>query len=488
METIVNAINSLIWSDAFIAIALFTGLYFSIVMRFPQVRLVGMMSKLLFRSSESKEGVSSFQAFAMAISGRVGTGNIAGVATAIALGGPGAVFWMWVSAFLGAATAFVEATLGQIYKHVDHGQYRGGPAYYIERGMKVKWYACLFAVATILAMTVFLPAIQAQSILQGLEGAFGMDPAVVGLLVVIPLGLVIFGGVHRIAHVAQVVVPIMAGAYMLVSLIIILMNIGRVPEVFSLIIGSAFGLQEMFGGIVGVAISWGVKRGIYSNEAGQGSAPHAAAAANVKHPAEQGLVQAFSVYVDTFLVCSATAFMILFTGAYNVVSVDAAGATTGFIVENLPGVEYGTQFTQHAVEHQFKGFGDIFVAVAQFFFAFTTLMAYYYMAETNVAFLNRKRNWSWPIHILRILMLVMTFYGVFAAAGYVWTLGDIGVGIMAWLNIVAIWFLRKPAVAALKDYERQRKNGGEITFDPQKLGIKDATFWQDQISKNGKKE
>lgn len=478
MESIIYQINDIIWSTAFIVVALSVGIYFSIMLRFPQVRLVPVMVRLLFRGNETKQGVSSFQAFAMAISGRVGTGNIAGVATAIALGGPGAVFWMWVSAFLGAATAFAESTLGQVYKQVDHDEYRGGPAYYIKYGIGLNWYACIFAVATILAMTIFLPGIQAKSVVQGVSLAFGWQPWVVGLLIVVPLGLVIFGGVHRIAHVAQILVPVMATAYILVSLVIIVMNLGEVPRIFNLIIGSAFGTDSIFGGIVGLAISWGVKRGIYSNEAGQGSAAHAASAAEVKHPAEQGLVQAFSVYIDTILVCSATAFMILFTGAYNVVKRDASGKDIGFVSENLPGVEYGTQFTQYAVESQFAGYGQGFVAVALFFFAFTTLMAYYYMAETNIAFLNRNHDWRWPIQCLRVIMLATTFYGVFSAAGYVWTLGDIGVGIMAWLNVVALILLRKPVIRTLKDYELQHQSGKTITFEPSKLGIKSASHWE----------
>ncbi|NWK55883.1 alanine:cation symporter family protein [Verrucomicrobiaceae bacterium N1E253] len=480
MESLIYQINDIIWSSAFIAVALGVGIYFSIILRFPQLRLVPLMAKLLFRGNETKQGVSSFQAFAMAISGRVGTGNIAGVATAIALGGPGAVFWMWVSAFLGAATAFAESTLGQMYKRVDHDEYRGGPAYYIRHGLGLNWYACIFALATILAMTMFLPGIQAKSVVQGITLAFGWQPWAVGLLIVIPLGLVIFGGVHRIAHVAQILVPLMAAAYILVSLVIIIMNIDAVPKVFNLILSSAFGTSQVFGGIVGLSISWGIKRGIYSNEAGQGSAAHAASAAEVRHPAEQGLVQAFSVYIDTLLVCSATAFMILFTGSYNVVQRDASGKDIGYVAEHLPGVEYGTQFTQYAVDSQFAGYGQGFVAVALFFFAFTTLMAYYYMAETNIAFLNQKRNWRWPVPCLRIVILLSTFYGVFSAAGYVWTLGDIGVGIMAWLNIVALILLRKPIIRTLKDYERQRKSGEPITFRPSDLDIPNASYWEDR--------
>ena len=480
MEDIVNLLNDIIWSNAFIILALCTGLYFSIIMKFPQIRLVKVMWNLLFKGEDSKEGVSSFQAFALAISGRVGTGNIAGVATAIALGGPGAIFWMWVCAFIGSATAFIESTLGQIYKEVDGEEFRGGPAYYILKGLNLKWYAYAFAFATIIAMVIFLPGIQSKSISQGMELAFGWSPLMTGLMVVVPLGFVIFGGVHRIAKVAQIVVPFMAIAYILVSVVIIFLNIEQVPEIFDLIVSSAFGTNQIFAGILGMAISWGVKRGIYSNEAGQGSAPHAASAAEVDHPAEQGLVQAFSVYVDTLFVCTATAFMILFTGSYNVERGTNDADETTYIAENLPNIEYGPQYTQYAIESEFPGYGESFVAIALFFFAFTTLMAYYYMAETNVTFLNRGKNRKWPVFLLRIIILSMTMYGVFSATGYVWTLGDIGVGIMAWLNIIAILFLQKPALKAFRDYEKKRKSKEPITFNPKELNIKNAHFWEDK--------
>ena len=328
MEKIIQSVNDVIWSNALIILCLGTGIYFSVVTRFLQVRYLKDMVKLLFSGKSSDKGVSSFQAFAIAISGRVGTGNIAGVATAIAMGGPGSIFWMWLIAFLGAASAFVEATLGQIYKQVNNGQYRGGPAFYIEKGLGVKWYAILFAVATILSTAFFLPGVQSNSIALSVQNAFNVPVYVTGFIIVLLLGLVIFGGVKRIGKVAEVVVPFMAGAYILMAVVIMVMNIHQVPAALSLIISSAFDLKPAFAGVFGMAVSWGVKRGIYSNEAGQGTAPHAAAAAEVSHPAQQGLVQAFSVYVDTLFVCTATAFMILFTGRYNVVNPDG-----GYIVE-----------------------------------------------------------------------------------------------------------------------------------------------------------
>jgi len=482
-ESTIGLINDLVWSDFLIALCLGVGIYFSIVTRFLQVRYFKEMIRLLFKGKSSAKGVSSFQAFAIAISGRVGTGNIAGVATAIALGGPGAIFWMWMIAFLGAASAFVESTLGQIYKVVKDGEYRGGPAYYIEKGIGSKWYAALFAFVTILSMSIFLPGVQSNSISASMKHAFnisdlhlfGADINVVGVFIVLALSLIIFGGVKRIGKVAEIVVPFMAIAYILMAVVIIGLNITQVPTVIGLIIKSAMGMEQAFAGILGMAISWGVKRGIYSNEAGQGTAPHAAAAAEVSHPVKQGLVQSFSVYIDTLFVCTATAFMILFTEQYNVL--DSAG---GFIVENLKGVAYGPEFTQFAVATHFPSIGKEFVAISLMFFAFTTIMAYYYMAETNVAYLDKSGNKKYLINILRVTILATTYYATTITAGAVWSLGDIGVGLMAWLNMVAIILLRKPALKALKDYKDQRKAGLDPVFNSTKLGIKNAEFWENK--------
>ncbi len=486
MQDIVNNINAWVWSPALIYLALGAGLFFSILTRFVQVRMFREMIHLLFSSKESERGISSFQALAVSLSGRVGTGNIAGVAAAIGFGGPGAVFWMWVVAFLGASTAYVEAALGQIYKEVDEGQYRGGPAYYIEKAMGQRWYGCAFAIVTIIATGLLLPGVQANSITSAAEVALGtgeiyqtalgdisFTKITTACVVVTIFGIIIFGGVKRIAHVTQIVVPFMALAYMLAAVGIIGMNIAELPRIFGMIIGDAFTPMAGFG----AAIGWGVKRGVYSNEAGQGTGPHAAAAAEVQHPAQQGLVQAFSVYVDTLFVCSATAFMILITGAYNV------HGKAGFIIQNLPA---GTDpespaFTQLAVESMAPGVGKPFVAVALFFFAFTTVLAYYYIAETNVAYLRRFFRIPGEMLFLKVAMMASVFYGAIRTASLAWGLGDIGVGLMAWFNIIAIlilFFMGNAAIKALKDYEAQRKAGVEkYTFDPEALGIKNADFW-----------
>ena len=486
MQDIVNSINAWVWSPALIYLALGTGLFFSILTRFVQVRMFREMIHLLFSSKESERGISSFQALAVSLSGRVGTGNIAGVAAAIGFGGPGAVFWMWVVAFLGASTAYVEAALGQIYKEVDEGQYRGGPAFYIEKAMGQRWYGWTFAIVTIIATGLLLPGVQANSITSAAEVALGtgeiyqtalgdisFTKITTAVVVVTIFGFIIFGGVKRIAHVTQVIVPFMAIAYIVTAVGIIAMNITELPRVFGMIIGDAFTPMAGFG----AAIGWGVKRGVYSNEAGQGTGPHAAAASEVQHPAQQGLVQAFSVYVDTLFVCSATAFMILITGAYNV------HGKAGFIIQNLPA---GTDpespaFTQLAVESMVPGIGKPFVAVALFFFAFTTVLAYYYIAETNVAYLRRFFRIPGEMLFLKIAMMASVFYGAIRTASLAWGLGDIGVGLMAWFNIIAIlilFFMGNAALKALKDYEAQRKAGVEkYTFDPEALGIKNADFW-----------
>jgi AGCS family alanine or glycine:cation symporter len=490
MQEILDALNGIIWSPVLVYLCLGAGLFFSVLTRFAQVRLFSEMVRLLFAGRSSAAGISSFQALAVSLSGRVGTGNIAGVAAAIGFGGPGAVFWMWVVAFLGASTAYVESTLGQIYKEEDEGQYRGGPAYYIEKAMGQKWYAWIFAITTIFATGMLLPGIQAYSISSSVEvavgtgqlidtdfGAISVTKIVTGTVVVTLLGFIIFGGVRRIATFAQFAVPFMAIGYVVAACVIVILNITALPEIIGLIFRDAF--TPMAG--AGAAIGWGVKRGVYSNEAGQGTGPHAAAAANVQHPAQQGLVQAFSVYIDTLFVCSATAFMILITGAYNVYGGDGA-----LIVQNLPAeIEANSPaFTQFAVDSMMPGVGKPFVAVALFFFAFTTLLAYYYIAETNVAYIRRTIKIPGMIFLLKLVLMASVFYGAIRTANLAWALGDMGVGLMAWLNIVGIliiFFMAKPAIKALRDYEAQRKRGVEkYTFDPEALGIRNADFWSDK--------
>ena len=477
MEAIINTIYELLWGPWMIYGILIVGLIFTVRTRGVQVRFLKDMFGQIFTGKKSDAGVSSFQAMTMALSGRIGTGNIAGTATAIAFGGPGAIFWMWAIAFIGSATAYVESTLAQIYKEEKNGVYRGGPAFYIHKFTGKRWLGMIFAIAALIAMSFLQPTVQANAIADAMYNAFELPKWVSGLVVCVILGAIIIGGVKRIATAASIIVPFMAIAYILVAAIIIAMNISEVPYIFALIFKSAFGAEQMFSGMVGAAIAWGVKRGIYANEAGQGTGPHSAAAAEVSHPVKQGLVQAASVYLDTFLVCTATAFMILFTGMYNVQEDDGKGT---FIVEHLPGVEAGTAFTQHAVDAAFPiaGFGTIFVAFALFFFAFTTTMAYYYIAETNVAYLFDGKKQKIGVRIVQIVILLATYFGAVRPAAAAWVLGDIGLGIMVWVNVIAILFMAKPAILALKDYEQQKRMGLDPVFDPRKIGIKNATFWE----------
>ena len=494
MEAFFSWLNGIIWSNALIGLCLGAGLWFSIRTRFMQVRGFAEMCRLTVTGQKSDAGVSSFQALAISMAGRMGIGNIAGVATAIAYGGPGAVFWMWVMGFLGASTSYIESTLAQIYKEKDaEGRYRGGPAYYIEKAMGLKWYAMAFALATIVATGLLLPGVQANAIADSASNvlcngggceAFGGAGGLklwIGVAVAAMLALIIFGGIKRIATFAEIVVPFMALAFILMALVVMAVNADKVPGMFADIFSSAFGAHAAFGAIIGQAVAWGVKRGVYANEAGQGTGPHAAAAAEVSHPAKQGYVQAFAIYFDTMLVCTSTAFLLLSTGMYNVFREVTEGGVQKLeaIVSGVPGVapSEGALFTQAAVESVLPGWGAGFVALALFFFAFTTIMAYYYMAETNLSYINHNRKRPLTVLVLRLGIIGMVVFGAFHNAKMAWALGDIGVGLMAWLNIVAILILQKPALLALRDYERQKKLGLDPTFDPQALGIRNADFW-----------
>ncbi|MDO5359988.1 MAG: alanine/glycine:cation symporter family protein [Jeotgalicoccus sp.] len=502
METVVTFFNDIVWSAALVILLVVTGLYFSIRMRLFQVRYIVDMARLLFKGGKSQEGISSFQAIAVSLAGRVGTGNIVGVSTAIFIGGPGAVFWMWLIAFLGAGSAFVESTLAQIYKQKEDGQYRGGPAYYIEKGIGGtfgKYYALLFAVVTVLACGLLLPGIQANSISGAATNAFpALEGWMIGVFVVIILAVVIFGGIRSIANVATAVVPFMAIAYILVAVIIVIMNISEVPSLIALIFRSAFGLEQQFAGTVGAMIMIGVKRGLYSNEAGQGTGAHAAGAAEVSHPAKQGLVQAFSVYIDTLFVCTATALMILMTGMYNVSDGDG-----GLIIDNgvyqvnadgERDVSGTVAFTQAGIDNSFHGmenfqegfigFGSYFIAFALLFFCYTTMLAYYYIAETNLVYMLRGRM-PWLKYVLGLALIASAFYGTVSTAGLAWQMGDLGVGLMAWINVIAILILQKPALRAFRDYERQyklQKQGkvDEIVYTPEREEFKDHNFWVDE--------
>lgn len=463
MEKVVNLLNQWVWSTPLVVLCLVAALYFSLGTRFVQVRHFPEMLRLLFhRNREGDEGITSFQAFSLALSGRVGTGNIVGVATAIGYGGPGAVVWMWIIAFLGAGTSFAESTLAQIFKESHGGELRGGPAYYIDKGLHCKPLAVMVALLAVVACGFFLPPVQSNSIALAFASAFSMPPWIIGLIVALLLGFVIVGGVTRIANWAQVIAPLMAMLYVLLSLVILALHITDVPAIFLQMVRCAFDVRGVTGGVLGITIAWGVKRGIYSNEAGQGTGAIVSAAAKVDHPVMQGLVQSFSVYIDTLLVCTATAVMILACGTF--------GPLFG-----EPGVEYTIAAVGTLVGSKAAA---IIIGVALFFFAFTTMMAYYYYAVTNIVYLAGKKKWERPlVWMLRAVILFSVFYGSIHGSGYIWQIGDIGVGSMAWINIITILLLSPIVFRTLRSYENQQHNQQPPHFDPKALGIKDAPFW-----------
>ncbi len=466
-----DGLNSVVWCMGLVILCLGAGLWFSIRMKFPQVRMFKEMVRLLIHGEKSDTGITPFQAFAATVGSRVGMGNIAGVATAIFFGGPGAVFWMWIIAFIGASSAFMESTLAQAYKvKTKNGEYLGGPAYFIERALKCKPYAVAFAIATVLGPGILMPGLHVNSIASTYEEAFGANMLLVGGVFCIVFAVVICGGIKRIASIAEYMAPVMCVIYVLMAVTVIVMNITKVPGVLATIVTSAFGAHQVFGGILGSAVSWGVKRGIYSNEAGQGSGAIVSAAAECSHPAKQGLVQAFSVYIDTLIVCTSSALIILLTGTYNTLGADG----TTMLAENIPGVEYGIRWAQNALNAAYGGtWAGKALAIVIIMFVFTSLMGYYYQAEANVRYLFRENRTA--VWAMRVVFLISAFSGVLVNGQVIWTMGDTGAGMMAWLNIAAILLLSKKGFAMLKDYEEQKKAGKDPVFDPAKFGIDDTT-------------
>lgn len=472
MEAVVNTLVGYIWGSALVILSLGVGLYFTIVTKGVQFRYLKEMVCLLFENKRSKEGISSFQAFCLALSSRVGVGNIAGVATAIAAGGPGAIFWMVVMGVLGGASAFAESTLSQIYKQNLGGQYRGGAPYYIERGLKWKPFAVLMATVICISYGVLVPGIQSNTIADSFKTAFEVPTYVTGIVITIAMAYLIFGGVKRLAKYADKIVPIMACLYIILMFIILGANYEKVPAMFSLILSSALGFNAVFGGIIGLAVSWGVRRAVFSSMAGAGEATFSSAAAEVSHPVKQGLIQGFSIYIDTVIVCVATGLMILITGMYNVMP---SGGEV--LVEHIPGVAAGSAWSQLAVSSFFPTAGPGFVAIAIFLFAFTTLMAYYYIAETTIVYLDNKLKYPILTLILKVIFLLTMFSGSVQSVGLMWGLGDIGFGSMSYLNLIAIVLLSKPLLRTFKDYERQKKEGKDPVFDPRKAGVDNADIW-----------
>ena len=438
----INEINDILWTYILIIMLLGCAVWFSIRTRFVQFRMFREMIVLLSESAgKGKQGekhVSSFQAFAISIASRVGTGNLAGVATAIAIGGPGAVFWMWVIALLGASSAFIESTLAQLYKIRGKDSFVGGPAYYMKKGLKQPWMGMLFAVLISITFGFAFNSVQSNTICAAAEHAFGFNHIVLGGVLTTLTLVIIFGGVRRIARVSSIIVPVMALGYVGLALVIVLFNITQLPGVISLIVSHAFGWEQALSGGVGMALMQGIKRGLFSNEAGMGSAPNAAATANVTHPVKQGLIQTLAVFTDTLLICTCTAFIILFSGA------------------PLDGSANGVQLTQQALTNEIGASGSIFVAVALFFFAFSSILGNYYYGEANIRFITAKK---WVLHTYRILVSGMVLFGSVATLDMVWSLADITMALMAVCNLIAIIFLGKYAIRLLSDYRAQKKAG-----------------------------
>ena len=465
----VNQMDAMVWSMVLVVLCLGVGLYLSLSLKFPQIRLVKEMIKLLTSKEESESGITPFQAFATTVGARVGMGNIAGVASAIFYGGPGSVFWMWMIAVIGAASAFVESALAQAYKvKSPDGEFTGGPAYYIEKGLKCKPYAVVFAVVAFLGPGFLMPGVQINSLVTVFEEAFSVNKILVGAICCIVLGIVVYGSIKRIAHIAEMFAPAMCAVYILAALIIVGLNITKLPGIFLMIIQSAFGVHAVLGGILGSAVSWGVKRGIYSNEAGMGCGAIVSAAAECSHPVKQGLIQSFSIYVDTLFIGTSTALIVLLTGTFDVI--DGAG---NFLMSQTGGIETGIKWTQHALMSTFGSWSGKALAIIIVLFVFTSMTGYCYQAESNIRYLTG--NSKKAIAIARAVFLVASFLGAIVNADAVWAMGDIGYGLMAWANIIAIALLAPKAVALLKDYEKQKKEGKDPTFDPAEFGIEEET-------------
>ncbi|WMC11536.1 sodium:alanine symporter family protein [Oceanimonas pelagia] len=457
MDSFISFINNLLWGSVLIYLLLGVGIFFTVRLGLIQFRHFGHMFSVLKHSRQSDAaGISSFQALCTSLAARVGTGNLAGVAVALYLGGPGAIFWMWLIALIGMATAFAESALAQLYKvKDDDGNYRGGPAYYMERGLGMRWMGVLFAVFLIIAFGLVFNAVQANSISAAMQVAFSVPEWATGLVLVVLAGLIIFGGLRTIARFAELVVPFMALAYLLIALVVVAMNLTELPAVLALIVKSAFGLEQAGGGAMGYAISQalinGVKRGLFSNEAGMGSAPNAAASATPypPHPASQGYVQMLGVFADTIVICTCTASIILLSGQFE----PGSGIT-------------GIELTQKALAHEVGDWGNIFIAIAILFFAFTSIVANYAYAENNLVFLEH--NHPAGLLVFRLFVLGMVMFGSVGELPTIWAMADTSMGMMALINLVAILLLSGVVVKLAKDYNDQRKLGRLPTFDVSK--------------------
>ena len=463
LNNLVVSFNDFLWGYILIILLIGAGLLFSFKTKFVQFRYIKEMFRLLGdgigKSNKEKGGVSSFQAFCISTASRVGTGNIAGVAIAVAVGGPGAVFWMWLIALIGSASSFVESTLAQIYKTKDKDSFRGGPAYYMEKGLGKRWLGIIFSILITICFGFVFNAVQANTVSVAFNSAFGLSRGAIGIILAIVTALVIFGGIHRVAKVSEIIVPILAVLYILIAIIVLILNITEIPSVLKLIFESAFGIKQLTAGGLGAAVMQGIKRGLFSNEAGMGSAPNAAATADVTHPVKQGLIQTLGVFTDTLLICSCTAFIILLSGQY------ADSSLTGI------------ELTQKALVSQIGPFGAYFIAICILLFAFSSIVGNFYYGQTNIEFIHTNKV---LLNIYRILVIGMVLFGSIAKVDLVWNLADLFMGLMAILNIITILFLGKYSFLALKDYTAQKKAGiKEPVFKASSIpGLENVEEWQ----------
>ena len=456
METItqwITSINDVLWTYILIIMLLGCAVWFTIKTRFVQFRMFKEMVRLLGDSNSKAEGkehhISSFQAFAVSLASRVGTGNLAGVATAITVGGPGAVFWMWIIALLGSSSAFIESTLAQLYKVKGKTSYIGGPAYYMKKGLKQPWMGVLFAILIIFTFAFAFNTVQSNTICAAFEQAFQFDHVTMGIILTVLTLMIIFGGIQRIAKVSSIIVPVMALGYILLAFVIVGMNITHVPDIIKLIVSSAFGWEQALGGGIGVALMQGIKRGLFSNEAGMGSAPNVAATADVSHPVKQGLIQTLGVFSDTLVICTCTAFIILFSGV------------------PLGGEANGVQLTQMALNNEIGSGGSIYVAIAILFFAFSSIIGNYYYGEANLRYITHNK---WVMTVFRLMTGAMVMFGALASLDLAWSLADVCMGLMTICNLIAIVLLGKYAFRLLEDYLAQKRQG-----------IKNPTFTKDKM-------
>ena len=456
METItqwITSINDVLWTYILIIMLLGCAVWFTIKTRFVQFRMFKEMVRLLGDSTSKAEGkehhISSFQAFAVSLASRVGTGNLAGVATAITVGGPGAVFWMWIIALLGSSSAFIESTLAQLYKVKGKTSYIGGPAYYMKKGLKQPWMGVLFAILIIFTFAFAFNTVQSNTICAAFEQAFQFDHVTMGIILTVLTLMIIFGGIQRIAKVSSIIVPVMALGYILLAFVIVGLNITHLPDVIKLIVSSAFGWEQALGGGIGVALMQGIKRGLFSNEAGMGSAPNVAATADVSHPVKQGLIQTLGVFSDTLVICTCTAFIILFSGV------------------PLGGEANGVQLTQMALNNEIGSGGSIYVAIAILFFAFSSIIGNYYYGEANLRYITHNK---WVMTVFRLMTGAMVMFGALASLDLAWSLADVCMGLMTICNLIAIVLLGKYAFRLLEDYLAQKRQG-----------IKNPTFTKDKM-------